>query len=195
MNEQVPPIPVVMRREKNFVIEENVSSVKWPEECSGCDGPAEKHDDIHLEKKFKNLGQIKIDLARIPYCEDCFKKAGAAKRLDRAIQILAFVFGIPTAIFAIISQLSSRSSGTNIIMIGFEILLCILLWYGIFWLIIKKPMQLLFKDRYAEPVSAWIIEEKKRDGREGLSVVVHIPNRDYAEKFARLNAPAMGGTP
>ena len=193
MNVQIPPIPVVMRREKNFIIEENVSSVRWPEECSGCDGSALQHEDIHLEKKFKNLGLIKIDLKGIPYCQDCFKKAGAAKRLDRAIQILAIVFGIPVALLAIVNQYNSRSSGSNFILCGFEILLSIALFYGIFWLIIKLPMRKLFKNRYTEPISAWIIEEKKRDGREGLSVVIRIPNRGYADKFALLNGSPAGG--
>jgi hypothetical protein len=195
MDVQVPPIPVVMRREKNFIIEENVSNVRWPEECSGCEGPAEKHEDIHLEKKFKNLGQIKIDVKGIPYCQDCLKKARAAKRLDRAIQILALVFGIPLAIFGIANQVSSQSSGSTFIMCGFEILLCIALCYGIFWLLIKLPLRKIFKDRYKDPVSAWMIEEKKRDGRQGLSVVIRIPNRGYADKFAFLNGSPAGAAP
>ena len=67
------------------------------------------------------------------------------------------------------------------------LLIGIAIGYGLAWLIVKFPVKMLFRRRFAEPVDAWLIEEKKSDGKEGVSVVITIPNKDYAARFGQLN--------
>jgi hypothetical protein len=40
-------------------------------------------------------------------------------------------------------------------------------------------------------VDAWLIKEEKKDKKEGISVVIAIPNKQYASKFAQANSVPM----
>lgn len=58
---------------------------------------------------------------------------------------------------------------------GFIYVISLLIAYGLALLLIKLPVKTILRQRIAEPVDAWLITEKKRDGREGLSVLLGIP--------------------
>ncbi|MBA4384504.1 MAG: hypothetical protein C0410_07190 [Anaerolinea sp.] len=179
----------IRRLKANFVIEENVDAIKWPAECSACGGLPQAFDEIRMEKKYKNFGLIKTSLSHIPYCENCFKKVIATKRLDKAVWILALIFGIPLGLF--LSALMANEPGAKIVCLGLLVGLGVAIAWGIFWLIIRFPIKSIFKNRYTEHIDAWIIEEKKSDQTEGLSVVVSIPNKTFAQKFANLNGVGL----
>jgi hypothetical protein len=106
------------------------------------------------------------------------------------VVVIAFVIGIPLAIFAIGQVLTGRSN-TSIISWGWAFVLCIAIGYGIAWLFIKLPFKLVLGKRLVESVGAGLLEEKKSDGRKGVSTVISIPRKSYADKFAQVNvAPA-----
>jgi len=174
-----------MRREKNFIVEENIDAIRWPKECAACGGPAEITDDLKLERNIKTLGKIKVQIPGIPYCQACAPRIRRHRRLDRVRWVVTLVLGIPIGLLLIVA--TARQPGTRFIWIGLLFLIGIALGYGLAFLIVKFPVKALFRRSFVEPVDAWVIEEKKRDGREGASVVISIPNRAYADKFAQLN--------
>jgi len=179
-----------MRREKNFIVEENLDAVQWPQECSWCGGPVEHLETLRLKEKFKSVGQIQAEVAGIPYCLRCAGRARWTGRLNTVVVIIAFVIGIPLAVFAIGQVLTGRSN-TNIISWGWAFVVCIAIGYGIAWLVVKLPFKLVLGKRLVESVGAGLFEEKKSDGRKGVSAAISIPRKAYADKFAQVNmAPA-----
>lgn len=178
-----------IRFQKNYVVEENLDAIEWPQECAACNGPVEIKDAIHLKEKFKGFGEIKVELAGIPYCQTCFPKIGAGKQLDRTHLILSFVIGIPLGVLLIAMLLADQN--TNFIWCGAIFFIAYLIGYGIAWLFVKLPARIFLKGRIIEPVSAWLITEQKADKKEGISVIIAIPNKSYAGKFAQLNGIAV----
>jgi hypothetical protein len=176
-----------IRRTRNFIVEQNVESIQWPQECCACSNPPEHTDNLHIKKKFKNYGEIKVQVKGIPYCEVCAKRSRTTKVVDTIVRVLAFVFGIPLGIFLIV--LSARTSSSNqVIFLGLILILSIGIGYGFAWLVVKLPAKLILGKHMVEPVDAWLIEDDaKSDGKKGLSVVIEIPNKAYADKFAELN--------
>jgi hypothetical protein len=183
--ETVPTI----RFAKNFVVEQNLSAVTWPQECAGCGGNPDVKDSIPLKETFKGFGEIKVVVAGIPYCSDCFPRIRAGKRLNRLVWILSFVIGIPVGILFILTAMTNKSS--SIVTCGVLIALGWLAGYGIAWLFVKLPAKILLKKRIIEPVDAWLIKEEKKDKKEGISVVIAIPNKGYARKFGVANGVSM----
>ncbi len=175
----------VMRRESNFIVEENLEAVRWPHQCVVCGGPAEQTDTLALRQNYKGIGEVRVDVAGIPYCQVCWRKARAGKRLNQAVWIGTVLLGIPLAI--LFGVLAMRSPSVRFVFCGMLVLLAFLTAYGIAWLLVKLPIKLLFRNRIVEPVDAWLITEKKRDGRDGVSIVIQIPNKSYADAFARVN--------
>jgi len=176
--------PKVILKE-NFVVEENIDSIRWPQECSVCGGAVEQTDDIKLKKKFKNFGEINVDVLGIPYCKACFAKSRRTKFLDNVTLVISLILGIPLSILAIVASMATP--GTQFVWFGLIFVLVIGICYGVVWLVVKFPIRALFKGHFVDLVNAWLIEEKKSDGREGVSVVIEIPNKVYANKFAQLN--------
>ena len=175
-----------IRRKNNFIVEQNLECIQWPQECCACGGPPEHTEDVRLKKKFKNYGEIKVQVNSIPYCQVCADRSRITKTVDAIVRVLAFVFGIPLGLFLIV--LSARNSSTQIIFLGLIFLLAIAIGYGIAWLLVKLPAKIILRKRMVEPVDAWLIEDdEKSDGKKGLSVVIAIPNKTYADKFAALN--------
>jgi len=174
-----------IRRENNFVVEENIDALKWPQQCAECGRPVEVTDTLKLEKTYKTLGKINVTVAGIPYCQEDMLRVRRGKLLERVRMILAFVIGIPLGFIGI--ALAANSPGTKIILFGVVMFIGVLAGYGLAWLIVKVPVKLLFKSKFADPVDGWLIEEKKKDGKEGVSVVLSIPNKEYADLFARTN--------
>lgn len=174
-----------IRRNKNFIVEENIDAVHWPRECTRCGGSVDVEDKFTLEKDFKTLGKIHINLSGIPYCRECFPMIQRGKKIGQVRFILALVLGIPIAALMILS--AARQPGTTFILCGLLLVIGVLIGYGLSWLIIALPVKLLFKKSVAEPVDAWLIEEQKANGIQGVSVVLEIPYRTYADKFAQLN--------
>jgi len=174
-----------VRREKNFIVEENIDAIRWPKECAACQGPAEVSDDLRLERNIKVLGKIHVEVPGIPYCRACDPKIRRYKRLDRVRYVVALILGIPIGLLLIVAM--ARQPGTTFIWIGLVMLIGLVIGYGLAYLIVKFPVKALFRGHFVQPVEAWLVEEKKRDGREGASVVISIPNKAYAEKFAQLN--------
>ena len=177
--------PRVRRAKKNFVVEENIGAIQWPQECAACGGPAEVTDSLNLERTFKGLGKIHVEVSSIPYCQTCLPKIRRGKLLDQVRHIVALALGIPIGLLLILT--AARQPGTTFIWCSLLLLIGIAIGYGLAWLIVKFPVKMLFRRRFAEPVDAWLIEEKKSDGKEGVSVVITIPNKDYAARFGQLN--------
>lgn len=180
-----------VRRERNFVIEENIDVVKWPGECSVCGAAPLVMDSIKMEKKYKNFGIVRSELKGIPYCVSCFGKVKATRRLDKAVMILALIFGIPLGLF--LSYLSSQQPGTRLICLGLLVVAGVGIAWVFFYLLIRYPIKAIFKNRYVEYIDAWLFEDVKTGAREGLSVAVSIPRKEFADKFAVLNEAAPGG--
>lgn len=178
-----------IRFAKNFVVEENLAAVTWPQECAACGGPPDIKDAILLKESFKGFGEIKVEVAGIPYCPDCFPRIRAGKRLNTLVWILSFVVGIPIGILLILAAMTNKSS--SIVMCGILIALGWAVGYGLAWLFVKLPAKILLKKRIIEPVDAWLIKEEKKDKKEGISVVIAIPNKQYARKFAQANGVSM----
>lgn len=179
---------VIRRVKRNFVVEENIQDIRWPAECAACGGAGELEDSLILKSKFKNLGKIQVEVKGIPYCRACFPKIRRGKLLDKITTIMAYVLGIPLGVLLIIlSAQSQQGSGSGFIWIGLIFLIAIAMGYGISWLLIKMPVKLIFKRNFVAPVDGWLIEEVKKDGKEGVSVVISIPNNGYSAKFAEIN--------
>lgn len=174
-----------LRRGKSFVLQENLTAVRWPPECVVCGGSAAVTDTLKLVKTFKTLGKINIELPGIPYCQNCAPKIRHGKLLNQATYILAFILGIPIGIAFIVAAASNQQN--TFIWCGLLLLIGLAIGYFLAWLLIKLPIKLIFRRSLAEPVDAWLIEEKKQDGKLGLSVMLSIPYPTYADRFAALN--------
>jgi hypothetical protein len=186
MDAQAVRLPQVRREKKNFVVEENIDAVKWPQECANCGGRPEVFDSLKMAKEFKGVGNVTIEVKGIPYCQSCFARVRRGKRLFIAHWVFTLVVGIPLGILWIVAMMSSQD--VKLIVCGLHILVSLIIAYLLGWLIIKLPVKLILGKKLAEPVDGWPIEEKKQDGKEGLSVVLAIPREDYALKFAKLNS-------
>lgn len=188
MDTTVKPVPTI-RFAKNFVVEENLAAVTWPQECASCGGPPAIKDAIPLKENFKGFGEIKVEVAGIPYCSDCFPRIRAGKRLNRLVWILSFVIGIPIGILLIIAAMKDQN--TTVVLCSVVIAVGWAIGYGLAWLFVKLPARIFLKKRIIEPVNAWLIKEQKKDKKEGISIVIAIPNKGYASKFAAANGVSM----
>ncbi|KAF0111743.1 MAG: hypothetical protein FD147_754 [Chloroflexi bacterium] len=180
-----------IRRAVNFIIEENIEAVQWPRECSACGGIPTIFDRIKMEKKFKNFGIIISELRNIPYCKPCFQKVIATKGLDKIVLTLALIFGIPLGL--LLSYLMAKDPGTRIVCLGLLLVAGVGIAWVFFYLLIRFPVKSIFKNNFTEYIDAWLFEDEKADRTEGLSVMVSIPNKRFAEKFAVLNEVPPGG--
>jgi len=90
----VPITRPTIRRQKNIIVEEHLDAVSWPQECATCGGPVEQTDTLSLKSKFKNLGEISVSVAGIPYCQTCFHKIRWGKRLNQIVLIVAIAIAI-----------------------------------------------------------------------------------------------------
>ena len=180
-------VPIV-RREKNFIIEENLEALAWPQECCWCGSQVETFDSIKLKEKFKGIGLVQTELTGIPYCKGCGRRARTIGRVNNTVIILALIIGIALTIFAK-TQGQSGASGSDLPW-WLAFLVCFAIGYGIAWILIKLPFKLLLGKRLVEPVTAWFIEEYKSNGKQGVCVSVSIPQKGYADKFAQLNVTA-----
>jgi hypothetical protein len=183
-----------IRFKKSFIIEENLDAVQWPQECANCGDPASVWDEIKLEEDFKGFGKIHIDVPGIPYCQDCFPRIRTGKRLNSVRTTLGWILGIPIGILLIVLNYTSnrsQSGQSNFIFCGVLLLIGVAIGYGLAWLFVKLPAKLFLKKKFVEPVDAWLIKEEKKDKKEGISVVIAIPNKGYADKFAAANGVSM----
>jgi hypothetical protein len=187
MAENLKGVKVVVRRAgKKFVVAENIEALLWPQECAACGGKPGDFDNLLLKSKFRNLGQIQVLVKGIPYCAECFPKIHRGKTLDKIATVMTWVLGIPLGILLI--ALSARNSGSQFIWLGLVLLVGLAIAWGLTWLFIRLPARMLLKKSLAEPVDAWLIEEKKADSKAGVCVAIAIPNTAYAAKFAALNS-------
>lgn len=177
-------VPVI-RFAKNFIVEENLASVSWPQECAVCGNPPAIKDAISLKETFKGFGEVKVEVAGIPYCSECFPRIRAGKRLNKLVWALSFVIGIPIGILLILAAMTNKN--TTFILCGILLALGWLVGYGLAWLLVKLPAKIFLKKKIIEPVDSWLIKEEKKDKKEGISVVIAIPNKLYANKFAAVN--------
>ncbi|MHB1355724.1 MAG: hypothetical protein ACYCZF_07080 [Anaerolineae bacterium] len=175
-----------IRRKNNFIVEQNLESICWPKECCTCGGPPDHTEDVHFKKKFKNYGEIKVQVNGIPYCQVCASRIRITKAIDAIVRVLAYVIGVPLGIFLVV--LSAKSSSTKFIFLGLIFLIAIGIGYVLAYLLVRPPAKIILRKRMVEPVDAWMIEDdEKSDGKKGLSVVIDIPNKTYADKFAVIN--------
>jgi hypothetical protein len=191
MNTSIPPplekVAKIRRAKKNFVIEENVDKIKWPQECAnGCgQSVGMTNDTLEMSKDFKGLGKVNVVVKDIPYCQECYPRIKTGKTVNTIRLVVGIILGIPLGVVLIIQQYQDQS--TQFILCGFIFLISILIGYAIAWLLVKLPAKLILGKHFAEPISGNLIEEKKADGKQGMSIVLTIPNKDYAAKFAALN--------
>jgi hypothetical protein len=191
MNTSVPPpiqkVAKIRSAKKNFVIEENVDRIKWPQECAnGCGQTSGfTNDTLKMSKDFKGLGKVNVVINDIPYCQECYPRIKTGKTVNTIRLVVGVIVGILLGVVLIIQQFQDQS--TQFILCGFIMLISIFLGYGIAWLLVKLPAKLILGKHFAEPIDGNLIEEKKADGKMGMSVVLTIPNKDYAAKFAALN--------
>jgi hypothetical protein len=184
----VPKAKVLrMRRSApNFIVEDHIDALRWPQQCSNCGGPVEHTDSLEMSQKYKNYGRITVKVSGIPYCSSCMAKGRTTSRLNTIVLIAAFVIGIPLfALFGI--QWLTSAQGGQFCAIGFALLGCIAIGYGIAWLLIKLPAKIILRKRLIKPIKAMLVERKKSDGKQGICVSLEIPNREYADRFAQLN--------
>lgn len=177
-----------VRRDKNFIVEENLDAIQWPQECSWCGGAVEHLETLNLKEKFKDKGQVQAEVVGIPYCKKCAVRARWTNRLNSLVLILALIIGIALTIFAKIQEITGASDTSTPWWLAFVV--CFAIGYGITWLFIKLPFKLALRKRLVEPVTAWLMEDLKSDGQQGASVVISIPQKGYAEKFAQMNVTA-----
>jgi len=177
-----------IRRDKNFIVEDNLEAIRWPQECSWCGRPVEHLETLKLKEKFKTKGQIQAEVAGIPYCKRCAGTARWTGRINTAIMILALVIGIVLTIFSKIQEATGTSGTSTPWYLAF--LVSFGIGYGLSWLLLKLPFKLIMRKRLTEPVTAWLMEGLKSDGQQGISVAISIPKKSYAEKFAQMNVTA-----
>jgi hypothetical protein len=179
----------ITRRKKKFFVEENVDAIQWPQECAVCGKPVENYDDNEfISNKFKNLtGAI---IPKVPYCHTCYSKVKATRRLDMSINILAFVIGIPLGIFLAYDYGKTEPllSKTTWVCMGIVFIIVLFFMIKLLQLLIRLPIKFIFKNRYTDCVE---FDDKLReqiDKRPGRILVITIPNKLYADKFAILNS-------
>jgi hypothetical protein len=185
-----------VRFAKNFIVEENLDAVQWPQECAACGNPGSVTDSISLEEDFKGFGKIHVEVPGIPYCQDCFPRIRTGKRLKGLMTTLTWILGIPIGILFIVLSYTSNEvqpMQTRFIFCGLLLLLGLAAGYGLAWLFVKLPAKIFLKKKFIEPVDAWLIKEQKKDKKEGISVVIAIPNKIYRRKFAALNGVLLPG--
>lgn len=187
-----PPLERVAKvrwQKKNFVIEENVDQIKWPQECAnGCGQPVigtAHNDTLTMSKDFKGIGKVNVTVKDVPYCHDCYPRIKTGKTVNTIRLVVGIIIGIILGVILIIQQM--QDSDTQFVFCGFILIISILIGYGFAWLLVKLPAKLILGKHFAEPIDASLIEEKKTDGKQGMSVLLTIPNKDYATKFATLN--------
>ena len=185
--------PKVRRDKGSFIIEDNLDAIQWPEECSSCGGVAEHHETLKLKEKFKDQGQVQVEVGGIPYCKKCIRRARWTNRLNNLVITVALIIGIALTLFTKLQEFAGRSSGTSVPW-WLTFLVCIAIGYGISWLIFKMPFKLLLRKRLVEPITAWLMEDLKSDGQQGISVAISIPQKSYAEKFAQMNVTAASSS-
>jgi len=169
-----------------FVVEENVDAVKWPHECVVCGAAPTMTDDIHLARKMKNVGQVRTQVTGVPYCDTCFKKVKATRRLDTAVYILALVFGIPLGL--LLTSFAANAPGSQFVCCGLLMAAGIVIAWLVFYLIIRFPVKSIFKDKFVEEVvTASLNEVTRLDGSQGFNVSISITRPEYAQKFSDLN--------
>lgn len=180
-----------VRREKNFTVEENIDAIRWPAECAWCGGAVERYETIRMKDKFKEYGQVQAELKGIPYCQRCARNAKRTDRLNTIVFIVGLVIGIPLTIFA---KVQPSTGGEAEMPWWLTFVVCVGIGYGLAWLLLKLPYKLIFRKNVAEPVTAWQVEEFKSDGKQGVSVVINIPNKNFSDKFAELNVTGASFT-
>ena len=188
MDTAIEQKPKIRREKKNIVVEENVKAVRWPQECVGCGSTAVQFDSILLKEKYKAFGEIQVQVEGIPYCQACFAKSRSGARLNLVVWIITFVLAIPLSALFILQSYSQQSGQGGIVWCSMIFLFTLLFSYGLVWFLVKLPAKAILRKRILEPVTAWLIEEKKSDGKNGISLVLSIPNPAYALKFAALNS-------
>jgi hypothetical protein len=187
----VPPplekVAKIRRAKKNFVIEENIDKIKWPQECAnGCGQPVgTTNDTLTMSKDFKGIGKVNVVINDIPYCQECYPRIKTGKTVNTIRLVVGIIIGIALGAILIIQQMQDQN--TQFVFCGFILVISIFIGYGIAWLFVKLPAKLILGKHFAEPIDANLIEEKKVDGKQGMSVVLTIPNKNYAAKFATLN--------
>ena len=83
----------VIRYATQFIVEEHLESLAWPQGCASCSGAAEIRDTIPLKKKFAALGEVRMEVTGIPYCNECFPHIQSTRRLNRVVLGVALAFG------------------------------------------------------------------------------------------------------
>ena len=176
-------------KKRKFIVEANINAIQWPQECAACGKPAEVVDENEDQiGSFENC--FKTTPPRVPYCQTCYTKVKATKRLDTAVLFLGVLFGLPLGILLAILLYKSYEKITKEIIFCMSSLAVVGLVFGV-WLIkflIRGPIKSIFKNRFTGYIEFDHKNITNKDNNAAWVLEIMIPNSVYANKFAVLNS-------
>ncbi len=190
MDTSIERKPKIRRgKKKKFIVEANVDAIQWPQECAACGKPVEKYDDNEGESA-SFMHKYKVIPPKVPYCQTCYSKVKATKRLDTAVLFLGFIFGIPLGILLAYSFFLTleKISKTDIMCLGLIGALGFVAGIKIIKFLIRGPVKSIFKNRYTGYVEFDHNYVTISDNNSVWYLEIMIPNKLYATKFGTLNS-------
>jgi hypothetical protein len=177
-----------MGKKQKFVVEEHVEAIQWPQECAACGKPAEVYDD-NADRIGSFMNCYKVTPPRVPYCNSCFKKVKATKRLDTALLFIGTLFGIPAGLLLAYSFYLTleKITKTEIMCLGLIAAIGFVAGVQFIRFLIRGPVKAIFKNRYTGYVEFDDKNIKLSDAVSTWFLEISIPNKLYAAKFAALN--------
>jgi hypothetical protein len=176
-------------KKKKFIVEANVDAIQWPQECAACGKPVEIYDDNEdASGSFMNM--YKVIPPKVPYCQTCYARVKATKRLDTAVLFLGVIFGIPLGILLAYSFFLTleKISKTDIMCLGLIGAIGFVVGVNIIKFLIRGPIKSIFKNRFTGYVEFDHNSVKISDNNSVWNLEIMIPNKIYATKFATLNS-------
>ena len=176
-------------KKRKFIVEENVVALQWPQECAVCSKPVEVYDD-NEDKSASFMNCYKVSPPKVPYCQTCYTKVKATKRLDTAVMFLGVIFGLPLGIFLayLLYKTYEKITKELIFCMGSVAVLGFFVCVKLIKFIIRGPIKSIFKNRYTGYVEFDDQNKKLPDNNSAWFLEIFIPNKRYSDKFAILNS-------
>ena len=176
-------------KKRKFIVEENVGAIQWPQECAACGKPVEVYDD-NKDKSISFMNCYKVAPPKVPYCQTCFKKVNATKRLDTAVLFLGVIVGLPLGVFLAIMLFKyyERITKESVFCMGSMAVVGFYVGIKLVKFIIRGPIKSIFKNRYTGYVEFEDQNKKISDNNSVWFLEIFIPNKLYSDKFAILNS-------
>lgn len=176
-------------KKKKFIVESNVDALQWPTECAACGKPGQVYDD-NEDKSTSFMNCFKVSPPKVPYCQTCFTKVKATKKLDSVVYLLGGLFGIPVGLLLAYSFYITleKITKTEIMCLGLIGAIGLVAGMSITRFLIRGPVKSIFKKRYTDYV---LFDNKyvtKPDNNSVWVLEIVIPNKNYFANFAILNS-------